>query len=1004
MIALIPNPMATHTGPLAGPIANAGAVPDVIAGGADFDVLMDTAASAPNSADAATSRMSPNTMASPLPQIAKAAGTIDATTMWPMIPDLPEISDAPSEEVPDDTPPIQNMAKDGWGPERTPEFVSPLTPALVPVQPGPPTDNHPQQPDRPSTAFHAGPAFTLPDAGVPAAASRLQPADAAQSTLSTLEDRAQIMQFATANEPDPSAATKMTAIAQPTNPPTAQRVDQIGTTPAPITDVQAHPLSGVSHEVPKQSMPSTGGTSALAQPSNPPDPESTPGQDVTGPTRPDQTVLSGSGTSSRPQAAAETVRALLSHQTLDKATLARPAPPAAKAEPDSYPYPSNTAPHHRNVLRPDGQMGIDPETRTQSVGRTGAAPVHRDNGQPGSFFGIRQMPPGQLLSPPGLPLSPDQPAQTDATRLDTNFRKMLPPLGAPARPQVTAGPAALTAVPEDSQQCARQVMSMPIPLSTALMPLTAVPLPAAATQTTGLPKALPQSVPNWSVPSVSDGITLHMPITVAPLASQTPLPLGASRGSAQYAGNQHGPVTAITDSDAGRLSRHSPLPLREAGPNPVPKHPARADDETPFPTRARNSAVVAVDLERFPAQAPVQTREAVKPVETWLGPVPTARPVLLPAETLGGAKPFPIPINSGPVQVRDGVLSDPLAASTPSSNDPSKALHLQQSATIAAPLKQVADTSTLDSHEHALPIRVAPTEQRRTPSTPPVSFSPGILLAGRAANPPAPTLPQGLNPHASFGPEGNRPEPHPSIAATLHKSGPLPSRPPLDAAVEDRHPLAIQFSRLDAIPAKLADLAKTKREPQVEPTAAAFTPTPPPGADVQSLTPAVALPSPPMRSEHQPASLNMLLPTLPQGVASLREGQSLPHKLPETIAKACASASGDEPVELLLDPAELGRLRFEMTTTGDRVQVNLSVERGETLDLLRRNVDVLRNEFREAGFDASTLTFGQWGKSGDGETPTARSPIPDDDLPAKDPAAQPTSIRTPSDQGLHLRI
>jgi hypothetical protein len=148
----------------------------------------------------------------------------------------------------------------------------------------------------------------------------------------------------------------------------------------------------------------------------------------------------------------------------------------------------------------------------------------------------------------------------------------------------------------------------------------------------------------------------------------------------------------------------------------------------------------------------------------------------------------------------------------------------------------------------------------------------------------------------------------------------------------------------------------------------------------------------------------MLLPTLPQGVASLREGQSLPHKLPETIAKACASASGDEPVELLLDPAELGRLRFEMTTTGDRVQVNLSVERGETLDLLRRNVDVLRNEFREAGFDASTLTFGQWGKSGDGETPTARSPIPDDDLPATDPAAQPTSIRTPSDQGLHLRI
>jgi flagellar hook-length control protein FliK len=69
---------------------------------------------------------------------------------------------------------------------------------------------------------------------------------------------------------------------------------------------------------------------------------------------------------------------------------------------------------------------------------------------------------------------------------------------------------------------------------------------------------------------------------------------------------------------------------------------------------------------------------------------------------------------------------------------------------------------------------------------------------------------------------------------------------------------------------------------------------------------------------------------------------------------------GHSHAELLMNPAELGRIRFDLITQGDQVQVTLSVERPETLDLLRANAEALRQEFRAAGLNTDTLNFGQW--------------------------------------------
>ncbi len=133
------------------------------------------------------------------------------------------------------------------------------------------------------------------------------------------------------------------------------------------------------------------------------------------------------------------------------------------------------------------------------------------------------------------------------------------------------------------------------------------------------------------------------------------------------------------------------------------------------------------------------------------------------------------------------------------------------------------------------------------------------------------------------------------------------------------------------------------------------------------------------------------------------------HSLPKGFSSNLAHSvldSGHSRAELILEPAELGRLRFDLVTTGDQVQVNLSAERPETLDLLRRHADELRQEFRASGLDTGTLSFGQWGKgAGDRAVPDQPGAeiAPDDPLPLATLTLS-TSRRPVSGSGLDLRL
>ncbi|WP_186766706.1 flagellar hook-length control protein FliK [Puniceibacterium confluentis] len=67
----------------------------------------------------------------------------------------------------------------------------------------------------------------------------------------------------------------------------------------------------------------------------------------------------------------------------------------------------------------------------------------------------------------------------------------------------------------------------------------------------------------------------------------------------------------------------------------------------------------------------------------------------------------------------------------------------------------------------------------------------------------------------------------------------------------------------------------------------------------------------------------------------------------------------DGPVELRLNPEELGRVRMHMASADQGIMLHITSERPETLDLLRRHIDQLRSEFSDLGYTSVEFTFGQ---------------------------------------------
>lgn len=142
------------------------------------------------------------------------------------------------------------------------------------------------------------------------------------------------------------------------------------------------------------------------------------------------------------------------------------------------------------------------------------------------------------------------------------------------------------------------------------------------------------------------------------------------------------------------------------------------------------------------------------------------------------------------------------------------------------------------------------------------------------------------------------------------------------------------------------------------------------------------------------------LPTLLQSAVPT----TLPPQVPAQIATALAGRP-ERPLEVRLAPTELGGMTVNLLQEGDVLRVVVQADRPETLDLLRRNGEILLEELRLAGFSGAALSFGDGGGAQDRRTSLPARLIPAAELsPPLPPATTQTTRPGQTAQGLDLRL
>jgi len=259
--------------------------------------------------------------------------------------------------------------------------------------------------------------------------------------------------------------------------------------------------------------------------------------------------------------------------------------------------------------------------------------------------------------------------------------------------------------------------------------------------------------------------------------------------------------------------------------------------------------------------------------------------------------------------------------------------------------------------------------------------------------------------------------------APLRQTGPAPANPdapPVPASVATsaapKPPTPLARSTESALLLRAADQAPPAADPADSPRPATSASPPPPDRPapcepgLPALEEAGTDRASPDQTAREPARQDPDTAFVPRPAAdSARDAQSTPAALRDlpapTVPALVVSASRPEigPVEVILTPEDLGRLRFELTQTGEQVRIHLTVERPETLDLLRRHADHLLAEFRQAGYAGASLSFGSWTQGGQPPAPPAPPPDPQPPPPAAPRTPNPSQGCSPG-SGLDLRL
>lgn len=107
--------------------------------------------------------------------------------------------------------------------------------------------------------------------------------------------------------------------------------------------------------------------------------------------------------------------------------------------------------------------------------------------------------------------------------------------------------------------------------------------------------------------------------------------------------------------------------------------------------------------------------------------------------------------------------------------------------------------------------------------------------------------------------------------------------------------------------------------------------------------------------EHRGGSANGTTVTSLASLARPEMAQSAAMQIAAAVQKT--GPGGKPGIELTLTPQELGRVRLTFTQSETGMIVNVHADRAETLELLRRNIDTLAQEFLDIGYESAQFTF-----------------------------------------------
>lgn len=105
------------------------------------------------------------------------------------------------------------------------------------------------------------------------------------------------------------------------------------------------------------------------------------------------------------------------------------------------------------------------------------------------------------------------------------------------------------------------------------------------------------------------------------------------------------------------------------------------------------------------------------------------------------------------------------------------------------------------------------------------------------------------------------------------------------------------------------------------------------------------------------------------------KGAASPEAAPAPAITVVASRqTADGAIELRLDPPELGGVSIDLVSDASgAVKAVVNADRAETLDLIRRHIDIFKGELARNGFGDVDMTFGGERRGGDAPPPRAQS-------------------------------